>query len=171
MVVPQLIKRLSISLCLTCIGTSIFASPAKISTVKEPMQIKHIDALLSASLNELQPYYDKQAEHIIANLTGVSTLHGEYAQAAKHLSQFMQDSANQLIHQPQTQHAIQTIYSNHYRNDSALNSVQHIADKNLKIMNELTEYMMHFSQSMFNDAQLRNQLHEKIKTLVAPLQA
>ena len=67
MTVQQLIKRLSISLCLTCISTSIFASPAKLSTVKELMQVSQIDYLLRQSLIELKPYYDKQAEQIILN--------------------------------------------------------------------------------------------------------
>lgn len=53
MTVPQILKRLSISLCLTCISTGIFASPAKMSSVKELMQVSQIDDLLRQSLTEL----------------------------------------------------------------------------------------------------------------------
>ena len=63
MAVQQLIKRLSISLCLTCISTGLLASPAKLSTVKELMQVSQIDYLMRQSLTELEPYYNKQAEN------------------------------------------------------------------------------------------------------------
>ncbi len=75
MTIRPILKNLSISsLCLSCITTSLFASPAKLSSVKELMQMSQIDYLLKESINELTPYYDQQAEQIITNITGIKTL-------------------------------------------------------------------------------------------------
>lgn len=74
MTIRPILKNLSISLCLSCITTSLFASPAKLSSVKELMQMSQIDYLLKESINELTPYYDQQAEQIISNITGIKTL-------------------------------------------------------------------------------------------------
>lgn len=80
-----ILKNLSISLCLSCITTSLFASPAKLSSVKELMQMSQIDYLLKESINELTPYYDQQAEQIISNITGIKTLGPKEKEAAKKL--------------------------------------------------------------------------------------
>lgn len=114
MTVPQILKRLSISLCLTCISTGIFASPAKMSSVKELMQVSQIDDLLRQSLTELSPYYDKQAEQIILNITKSTTLNDKERQAATQLSQLMRDSSTQIISNPKTQQAIEDIYLKTY---------------------------------------------------------
>lgn len=74
MTIRPILKNLSIGLCLSCITTSLFASPAKLSSVKELMQMSQIDYLLKESINELTPYYDQQAEQIISNITGIKTL-------------------------------------------------------------------------------------------------
>lgn len=105
MAVQQLIKRLSISLCLTCISTGLLASPAKLSTVKELMQVSQIDYLMRQSLTELEPYYNKQAEQIILNTTGSQTLNIKEKQAATQLSQLLKESSNQIIANPKTQQA------------------------------------------------------------------
>lgn len=55
MTIRPILKNLSISLCLSCITTSLFASPAKLSSVKELMQMSQIDYLLKESINELTP--------------------------------------------------------------------------------------------------------------------
>ncbi|HAV3061756.1 TPA: hypothetical protein ACHIJP_001740, partial [Acinetobacter baumannii] len=107
MTIRPILKNLSISLCLSCITTSLFASPAKLSSVKELMQMSQIDYLLKESINELTPYYDQQAEQIISNITGIKTLGPKEKEAAKKLGLLLKDSSNQLISSPKTTQALQ----------------------------------------------------------------
>lgn len=177
MTVPQILKRLSISLCLTCISTGIFASPAKMSSVKELMQVSQIDDLLRQSLTELSPYYDKQAEQIILNITKSTILNDKERQAATQLSQLMRDSSTQIISNPKTQQAIEDIYLKTYTEEEVQASIkflktpegQSITRKNAKMMGELSEYMMRTGQEMFNDAKTRDTFQEKMMAIIAPL--
>lgn len=177
MAVQQLIKRLSISLCLTCISTGLLASPAKLSTVKELMQVSQIDYLLRQSLIELKPYYDKQAEQIILNTTGSKQLNDKERQAANQLSQLLKDYSTQIISNPNTQKTIEEIYLKTYSEEELQASIkflntpegQSITRKNAKMMGELSEYMMRLGQEMFNDDQTRENFQEKMMAIIAPL--
>lgn len=179
MAVQRLIKRLSISLCLTCISTGLFASPAKLSSVKELMQVSQIEYLLRQSLTELAPYYDKQAEQIILNATGTQTLNDQAKQAAIQLSQLLKDSSSQIITNPKTQQVIEDIYLKTYTEEELQASIkflktpegQSITRKNAKMMGELSTYMMQLGQEMFNDDQTRETFQEKIMAIIAPLMA
>ena len=177
MTAQQIIKRLSISLCLTCISTGIFASPAKLSTVKELMQVSQIEYLLRQSLIELGPYYDKQAEQIILNTTGSKVLDSKEKQAALQLSQLLKDSSTQIITHPKTQQVIEDIYLKTYTEEELQASIkflktpegQSITRKNAKMMGELSTYMMRLGQEMFNDDKTRENFQEKMMTIIAPL--
>jgi len=177
MAVQQLIKRLSISLCLTCISTGLLASPAKLSTVKELMQVSQIDYLLRQSLTELEPYYNKQAEQIILNTTGSQTLNSKEKQAATQLSPLLKESSNQIIANPKTQQVIQDIYLKTYSEEELQASIkflktpegQSITRKNAKMMGELSTYMMQLGQEIFNDDKTRENFQEKMMAIIAPL--
>lgn len=177
MTIRPILKHLSISLCLSCITTSLFASPAKLSSVKELMQMSQIDYLLKESINELTPYYDQQAEQIISNITGIKTLGPKEKEAAKKLGLLLKDSSNQLISSPKTTQALQDIYLKTYTEEEIQANLkflktpegQSITRKNVQIMGQISEYMMELGQQTFNDPKARDHMQEEMLKIIAPL--
>ena len=142
MTVQRFIRHISLGICLSCMNSSLLASPAKISSVKQLIQVGEINTLLTDALDELKPYYDKQAEQIIFNITHQSSLSSDEQQAAQKLSALMKASSGRIISNPKTQQAIEKIYLDNYTEEEVQASLrflstpegQSISRKNAKIM-------------------------------------
>lgn len=177
MAMNRIFKHISMGIFCSCLSMSLLAAPAKLSSVQQLIQVGEINALMINSLDELNQYFDKQAEQIIVNITGNPNLTTEQQLAALEISALMKSSSKQIINNPKTQQAIEKIYLDNYTEAEVqaglrfLNTPEgrSINRKNAKIMGQISEYMMSVGEKMHDDAAMRDNLQEDVLKILQPI--
>ncbi len=177
MTVQRFIQHISLGIFLSCMSSGLLASPAKMSSVKQLMQVSQINTLLNDALDELKPYYDKQSEQILLNITRNSSLTADEQQAAQKLSALMKISSARIISSPKTQQAIEKIYLDNYTEQEVQASLRFlstpeglsISRKNAKMMGQISEYMMQLGEQMYEDPAIRDTFQNDMLTILQPI--
>ena len=107
------LKSVLLSLCLIS-STPLYASPATDASVNKFIQLNEFSNLLNNSLNELQPYFDNQAEQLIRSISNNKELNANELSISLKLSQKMFDLTKQTMTSPKTIDAIKQVIKNTY---------------------------------------------------------
>lgn len=113
MTYSTVLKSMLLSLCL--IGSSsLYASPATDASINKFIQLNEFSNLLNNSLNELQPYFDNQAEQLIRSISNNKELNANELSISLKLSQKMFDLTKRTMTSPKTIDAIKQVIKNTY---------------------------------------------------------
>ena len=113
MTYSTVLKSVLLSLCLIS-STPLYASPATDASVNKFIQLNEFSNLLNNSLNELQPYFDNQAEQLIRSISNNKELNANELSISLKLSQKMFDLTKQTMTSPKTIDAIKQVIKNTY---------------------------------------------------------
>lgn len=113
MTYSTILKSTLFSLCF--LGSiNIYAATATDSTINKFIQLSELNSTLNKNINELQPYFDSQAEQIIQSISPNNELDANEITISLKLSQKMFDMTKKTITSPQAIATVKKIIKNIY---------------------------------------------------------
>ncbi len=165
----------TMTLCSSVLLTSQFATakPATSTSVDELIKLSEIESLFETTLQELNPYFENEAEKIVLSITGSPQLDAQQLLVAQQLAKVLYDSTEQVIKQPAVKIRLKEIMQNIYTEEEvqAYNKFlrtpegQSINRKSVQAIGQMQVYIESIAAQTFE----RADFEQKVEKVIAPL--
>ena len=167
-----ILKSTFFSLCFLG-STSLYATPATDSTINKFIQLSELNSTLNNNINELQPYFDSQAEQIIQSISSNNELDANEIAISLKLSQKMFDMTKKTVTSPQTIKTVKQVIKNIYTEEEILAYNKFLSTPEGKSINQKSSQAMMEIQTAIEDLAtqtMKNSDYEKeIIKIIEPL--
>ena len=172
MAYSTILKSTFFSLCFLG-STSLYATPATDSTINRFIQLSELNSTLNNNINELQPYFDSQAEEIIQSISPNHELDANEITISLKLSQKMFDMTKKTVTSPQAINTVKQVIKNIYTEEEILAYNKFLSTPEGKSINQKsTQAMMEIQKAIEDLATqtMKNSDYEKeIIKIIEPL--
>lgn len=172
MTYSTILKLTFFSLCFLG-STSLYATPATDSTINRFIQLSELNSTLNNNINELQPYFDSQAEEIIQSISPNHELDANEITISLKLSQKMFDMTKKTVTSPQAINTVKQVIKNIYTEEEILAYNKFLSTPEGKSINQKsTQAMMEIQKAIEDLATqtMKNSDYEKeIIKIIEPL--
>ena len=171
-------SKIILGLILILVFQSSMASPAKMESVKELLQLLNIKNTIEIELNELQPSIDRSAERLLLkqlNKEKLSTV--EEHLAVVQIGQVFRNTTEQFFQSPATMEQIENIYAQNLTQEEILFYIHflktpegfNIHKKLSKVNPQVLKYLNLMNRQEWMNYMQLEQFQEKINKIIEPL--
>lgn len=159
------------------IQSSSFASPAQDKSVNKLIELSNVTELFKQSTRDLQPFYDEQAEDLVHQVTGSSTLNIDQQNAVLQISALYSDVQQQMVADPEFLNMFKALFKKTFTEEEVQANIaflstplgQSINQKMNILMTEILQETTKFSQQHMLKSENQKVLKAKMEAILKPI--
>lgn len=177
MQIKQLCLTILIASFTMGIHSTASASLAQDKSVDKLIELSNVTELFKQSTRDLQPYYDEQAEDLVRQVTGSSTLNIDQQNAVLQISALYSDAQQQMVSDPEFIHMFKALFKRTFTEEEIQANIaflstplgQSINQKMNVLMSEILQETTKFSQQRILNSENQKVLKAKMEAILKPI--